>query len=72
MYSLNAWQVCYRHSEDVHRGLMLKKYVLTNLLGFDLHIAGVYCKPCLQPISCFKDFHKIIIVLYQLIKVSSL
>ena len=26
---------------------------LTILQGFDLHIVGVYCKPCLQPISCF-------------------
>ena len=31
---------------------MLKKYFLTNLPDFDLHFAGVYCKPCLQPISC--------------------
>ena len=31
---------------------MLKIFFLTNLQGFDLHIAGVYCKPCLQPISC--------------------
>ena len=29
---------------------MLEKYFLTNLQGFDLHIALVYCKPCLQPI----------------------
>ena len=35
---------------------MLKKYFLTNLQGFDLHIAGVYCKSCLQPISCFIEF----------------
>ena len=33
--------------------LMLKNYFLTNLQGFDLHFVGVYCKPCLQPISCF-------------------
>ena len=33
--------------------LMLKKKNLTNLQGFDLHTAGVYCKPCLQPISCY-------------------
>ena len=32
---------------------MLKKLFLTNLQGFDMHIAGVYCKPCLQPISCY-------------------
>ena len=24
----------------------------TNLQGFDLHIAGVYCKHCFEPISC--------------------
>ena len=29
-----------------------EKYFLTNLQGFDLHIAGVYCKPYLQSISC--------------------
>ena len=36
---------------------MLKKYFLTKLQVFDLHIGGggggVYCKLCLQPISCF-------------------
>ena len=35
---------------------MLKKYFLTNIQGFDLHLTGVYCKPCLQPISCYHQF----------------
>ena len=42
---------------------MLKEYFLTNLQGFDLHIAGgggggvgVYCKPCLHPNSCSSKF----------------
>ena len=38
--------------------MCMKKFIaenviLTNLQDFHLHIAGVYCKPCLQPISCF-------------------
>ena len=32
--------------------LNAEQIILTHLQGFGLHIAGVYCKPCLQPISC--------------------
>ena len=30
----------------------VEKIFFDKFTGFDLHIAGVYCKPCLQPISC--------------------
>ena len=29
-----------------------EKKIIDKFIGFDMHIAGVYCKPCLQPISC--------------------
>ena len=31
---------------------MLKKIILTTLQGYICILRGVYCKPCLQPISC--------------------
>ena len=34
--------------------LNAEKIILTNLQGFLLHMWGVYCKPCLQPISCLQ------------------
>ena len=51
-----------RYVTDILKMCMKKfnaeKIIFTNLLGFDLYmyIAGVYCKPCLQPISCFVCF----------------
>ena len=43
-----------RYVTDVLKICMKKfngeKYFLTKKTSFDLHIAGVYCKPCLQPI----------------------
>ena len=32
--------------------LNAEKIILANLEGFDLRIGGIYCKPCLQPVSC--------------------
>ena len=47
-----------RYGTDILKMCMKKFnaeiFFLTNLQGFVLHIAGgVYCKLCLQPISCF-------------------
>ena len=46
-----------RYVTDILKMCMKKfnaeKVIVTNLHGFNLHIAGVYCKPCLQPFSCF-------------------
>ena len=50
-----------------------EKYFFTNLQGFNLHIAwGVYCKPCLQPISCLNCTWMTILVCYFLIMPSTL
>ena len=46
-----------RYVTDILKMCMQKfnaeKIILTNLQDFDLHFEGVYCMPCLQPISCF-------------------
>ena len=46
-----------RYVTDILKMCMKKfnpeKIIFNKFTGFDLHLAGVYCKPCLQPISCF-------------------
>ena len=43
-----------RYVTDILKMCMKKfnAYFFINLQGFVLHIVGVYCKHCLQPISC--------------------
>ena len=49
-----------RYDTDILNMCMKKfnaeKIILTNVQRFDLHTTGVFCKPCLQPISCHNRY----------------
>ena len=56
-----------RYVTDILKTYMNKfiaEKCVEKLQGFDLHIAMVYCKPCLQPISCWSRFFMSYFIFY--------